>query len=46
MRTRCAGDVLDHPLWKVPNTSLSLFSLGLSLSLTRKVAPGQDGPGV
>ena len=27
MRSPCAGDALDPPLWKVPNKALS-FSLG------------------
>ena len=31
MRSPCAGDALDPPLWKIPNKALSL-SLSLSLN--------------
>jgi hypothetical protein len=35
MRSPCAGDALDPPLWRIPNTELSLsLSLSLSESLT------------
>jgi len=33
MRSPCAGDALDHPLWKVPKKALSL-SLSLSFCLS------------